>query len=276
MDYSRWVAAWNDAFSAVVQKVSSHLPNVLSAAALLLAGWLAARLLRRWTARLIGASLDGVLRSSAARSTLERTGLRRSVPQVIGAATFWTIIVLTVAAAVEILGLPAVTSLVGRLAYYIPQVVAAVLIVFVGYLVGNLAFGAVSTAAASLHVAYASALGRAAQLAILLVAIVIAIGQVGIDSTFLIVMLTIILATTLGGAALAFGLGCGTAVSNIIAAHYLTKAYRIGQKVRIAGMEGRIVEIAPISVVLQTADGRVFVPAKKFSEETSVLLTGEA
>ena len=46
MDYSRWVAAWNDALSAVVQKVSSHLPNVLSAAALLLAGWLAARLLR--------------------------------------------------------------------------------------------------------------------------------------------------------------------------------------------------------------------------------------
>jgi small-conductance mechanosensitive channel len=276
MDYSKWVAAWNDALTAALQKVSSHLPNVLSALALLLAGWLMARLLRRWTARLIGASLDGLLRSSTARSTLERTGVRRSVPQVIGAAAFWTVIVLTAAAAIEVLGLPAVTNLVGRLAYYIPQVVAAVLIVFVGYLLGNLAFGAVSTAAASLHVAYASALGRAAQLAILLVAIVIAIGQVGIDSTFLIVMLTIILATTLGGAALAFGLGCGTAVSNIIAAHYLTKAYRIGQKVRIAGMEGRIVEIAPISVVLETADGRVFVPAKKFSEETSILLTGEA
>jgi small-conductance mechanosensitive channel len=276
MEYSNWVAAWNDALTVAVQKVSSHLPNLLSAVALLLGGWLVARLLRGWTIRLIGASLDGLLRSSAARSTLERTGVRRSVPQVVGAATFWTIIVLTVAAVVEVLGLPAVTNLVGRLAYYIPQVVAAVLIVFVGYLLGNLAFGAVSTAAASLHVAYASALGRAAQLAILLVAIVIAIGQVGIDSTFLIVMLTIILATTLGGAALAFGLGCRTAVSNIIAAHYLTKAYRIGQKVRIAGMEGRIVEIAPISVVLQTADGRVYVPAKKFSEETSILLTGEA
>jgi small-conductance mechanosensitive channel len=275
MDYSKWVAGWNDAVAAAAQKVSSHLPNILSALALLVVGWLLARLLRRWTVTLVGASLERLLRTAAARGALERTGVRHTVPAVTGAAVFWTVIVFAVAAAVEILGLPAVTNLVGRLAYYIPQVVAAILIVFAGYLTGNLAYGAVSTAAASLHVAYANALGRAAQVAILLVAIVIGVDQVGIDSTFLIVTLTIILAATLGGAALAFGLGCGTAVSNIISSYYLTKAYRIGQKVRIAGLEGRIVEIAPTSVVLQTADGRVFVPAKKFSEETSTLLTGE-
>jgi len=276
MDYSRWVEGWNEALSAATQKVSSHLPNILSALALLLIGWLLAELLRRWTVKLVRLSLERLLRTEAARGALERTGVRRTVPAVIGAAVFWTVIVFAVAAAVEILGLPAVTNLLGRLAYYIPQVVAAILIVFVGYLAGNLTYGAVSTAAASLNVAYANALGRAAQFTILLVAIVIAIDQVGIDSTFLIVTLTIVLATTLGGAALAFGLGCGTAVSNIIACYYLTKAYRIGQKVRIGGLEGRIVEIAPTSVVLQTPDGRVFVPAKKFSEETSVLLTGEA
>jgi small-conductance mechanosensitive channel len=276
MDYSNWVAGWNNALSAVMQKISSHLPNILSAVALLLVGWLLARLLRRWTAGLAGASLDRLLRTAAARGALEPTGVRRTVPPVIGAAVFWTVMVFAVAAAVEVLGLPAVTNLLGRLAYYIPQVVAAILIVLAGYLAGNLAYGAVSTAAASLQVAYANALGRAVQFTILLVALVIAVDQVGIDSTFLIVTLTIILATTLGGAALAFGLGSGTAVSNIIACYYLTKAYRIGQKVRIAGLEGRIVEIAPTSVVLQTPDGRVFVPAKKFSEETSVLLTGEA
>jgi small-conductance mechanosensitive channel len=275
MDYSKWVEGWNDALSAAMQKVSSHLPNILSALALLLIGWLLAQLLRRWTVKLVGVSLERVLRTAAAHGALERTGVRKTVPAVIGAAVFWTVIVFAVAAAVEILGLPAVTNLLGRLAYYIPQVLAAILIVFVGYLAGNLAYGAVSTAAASLNVAYANALGRAAQFTILLVAIVIAVDQVGIDSTFLIVTLTIILATTLGGAALAFGLGCGTAVSNIIACYYLTKAYRIGQKVRIGGLEGRIVEIAPTSVVLQTSDGRVFVPAKKFSEETSILLTGE-
>lgn len=275
MNYSNWVANWNDALSAAMQKVMTSLPNIVGAVVLLLAGWLVARLLRRWAARLMDASLARLLSKASTRRALERTGVRNTVPAVIGAAVFWVVIIFATAAAVEILGLPAVTNLLARLAYYIPQIVAAILIVLAGYLAGNLAYGTVSTAAASLHVAYANALGRAAQITIVLVTVVIAVDQLGIDSTFLIVTLTIILATTLGGAALAFGLGCGTAVSNIIACHYVTKSYRIGQHVRIAGLEGRIVDIAPTSVVLQNTDGRVSVPAKKFSEETSVLLTGE-
>ena len=276
MEFSKWVAVWNDSLSIALQRVGNHLPNILSAIAVLFVGWVLARLLRRWAAHLVRSSLDRLLRTAVARTALERTGVHRSVPVVIGAAVFWAVIVFAVATAVEILGLPAVTNLLSRLAYYIPQVVAAILIFFAGYLASNLAYGAVSTAATSLNVAYANALGRATQMTILLITGVIAMDQVGIESTFLIVTLTIILGATLGGAALAFGLGSGTAVSNIIACHYLSKAYRIGQKVRISGLEGRIVEIAPTAVVLQTPDGRVLVPGKKFSEELSLLITGEA
>jgi small-conductance mechanosensitive channel len=273
MDYTKWVEGWNDGLSAAMRNVSGHLPSLLSAFALLLAGYLIARLLRRWTGALAVASLGRLPGATAVRVALERTGMQKTLPPVLGAAVFWTVMLVFAAAAVEVLGLPGVAGIADRLAYYVPQVIAAILILFVGYLAGNLAYGAVSGAAVSLHVAYANALGRAAQATVLLVATVIAIDQVGIDSTFLIVILTIIMATTLGGAALAFGLGCGTAVSSIIACYYVTKAFRLGEHVRIAGWEGRIVEIAPTSVVLQTADGRVFIPAKKFGEETSTLLT---
>ena len=276
MNYSNWLSSWNDALSSAMQKVTTSLPNIVSAALLLLAGWLLAHLLRRWTSHMMDASIARLLRKATTRRAFERTGIRNTVPAVIGAAVFWTVIIFATAAAVEILGLPAVTNLIGRLGYYIPHVLAAILIVLGGYLAGNLAYGTVSGAAASLHVTYANALGRAAQITIVLVTVVIAVDQLGIDSTFLVVTLTIILGTTLGGAALAFGLGCGTAVSNIIACHYVARAYRIGQRVRIAGLEGRIVDIAPTSVVLQNGTGRVSVPAKMFSEETSVLLTGEA
>jgi hypothetical protein len=39
-------------------------------------------------------------------------------------------------------------------------------------------------------------------------------------------------------------------------------------------VRGKILEISPTSVALETAEGRVLVPAKRFTEETSVLLTG--
>jgi hypothetical protein len=39
-------------------------------------------------------------------------------------------------------------------------------------------------------------------------------------------------------------------------------------------VRGKILEISPTSVALQTTEGRVMIPAKRFTEETCVLLTG--
>lgn len=276
MDYSSWTASWRDALIPATNKITTHLPNVLSAVALLLVGWLVALLLRSWTSRLISAGLERVVRTPAGRATMDRTGIRRSVPGIISAAAFWLVLLFFAAAAIEVLGLPAVTNLVARIAYYLPNVVAAVLIVFAGYVAGNLASAFVSTTAVSMHLPYAAALGRTAHTTVLMVAVVIGINQLGVDSTFLVIILSTLLATTLGGAALAFGLGSRTAVSNIIGSHYLRKTCKAGQHVRIDGIEGRILEITPTMVILTTHNGRVLIPAKKFSEEISLLGTGEA
>jgi small-conductance mechanosensitive channel len=88
-------------------------------------------------------------------------------------------------------------------------------------------------------------------------------------------MVAIVFGTAFGGAALAFGLGSGLSASNIISAHYLMKTYRPGQTVRIGGVQGRILEITRTDVILETPEGQVLVPARKFSEEASVLLTGD-
>jgi hypothetical protein len=108
---------------------------------------------------------------------------------------------------------------------------------------------------------------------VVLVAVVVALEQVGIEAQVLIVIVAIVLGTTLAGAALAFGLGARTAVSSIIGSYYVAQAYRIGQLVRIGTIEGKIVQTTPTAVFLDTPHGRVLVPAKQFSEEVSVLVT---
>jgi small-conductance mechanosensitive channel len=276
MDYSSWTGSWREALIPATQKITMHLPNVLSAAALLLLGWLVARLVRAWTSKLISVGFERIVRTPAGRTTIERTGVRRTVPGVVSTAAFWLVLLLFAAAAVEVLGLPAVTNLVARIAYYLPNVFAAILIVFAGYVAGNLASAFVSATAMSMHLPYAAALGRSAHAAIVMVAVVIGINQLGVDSTFLVILLSTVLATSLGGAAIAFGLGSRTAVSNIIGSHYLRKTCKAGQQVKIEGIEGRILEITPTMVILATYNGRVLIPAKKFSEEISLLGTGEA
>jgi hypothetical protein len=74
----------------------------------------------------------------------------------------------------------------------------------------------------------------------------------------------------------AFGLGARTSVSNILASYYLQKAYTVGQLVRIGETQGRIIRMTPTAVLLEASEGRIYVPAKAFSEITSVLLTEES
>jgi small-conductance mechanosensitive channel len=124
-------------------------------------------------------------------------------------------------------------------------------------------------------VAFGRALGRGTQIAIIIAAVITAVDQIGIDSRFLTGAILVVLATFLGGSALAFGLGARSAVSNIIAVHYVRQSYRVGQRVRLAEQEGTIREITATAIVLETAGGRVFVPAKEFTEKQSTLLTVE-
>ena len=57
--------------------------------------------------------------------------------------------------------------------------------------------------------------------------------------------------------------------------HHFRHTYSVGQTVRVAGHEGRILDLTPVSVVLETEDGRVTLPAKVFGEEAIVLRIGE-
>lgn len=253
------------------QSLLEYLPNLLAAIILFLVGWLLARLLRAATVRLIP-RLYRLIPSQSFQRGLKTSGMERLTSEVTAAVVFWLVFLFFLAAATEALGLPVVSTLVSGLARYLPSVLAAILIVVAGIVMGNLARTALATAAASAGLAYGDLLGRLTQVTILLVVGVVAIDQVGIDSTFLMVSMAIVLFSTLGGMALGFGLGARSIVGNLLASHYLLQTYRVGQRVRIGELEGRILEINNTAVILETPQGRALVPAQQFSQSPSVLL----
>jgi len=65
---------------------------------------------------------------------------------------------------------------------------------------------------------------------------------------------------------LAFGLGARTAVTNIIAAHYLRQIYRVGHSVKVGDVHGKIVEITNTAVILECTDGRAVVMGRRLRD----------
>jgi small-conductance mechanosensitive channel len=274
MDYAEWVQPLNNSLAILGQRIGQHLPNLLAAVALLLIGWGLASLARTWSKRLIS-GVDWFVRSQAVENALRRIGLSWGASDVIGSILFWVVLFLFFTAATETLGLPVLATWLAGISYYLPRILVAVLIVLAGLLAGNLARDAVTGAAGAARLAYGNLLGRALYGVIVLIAIVTGVDQLGIESRFLTATIIIVIGAIIGGAALAFGLGSRTAVSNIIAAHYLRQIYQVGHTVRIGNVHGKIIEITATAVVIESSDGRVLVPAKDFSEGVSVLFTGQ-
>jgi small-conductance mechanosensitive channel len=274
MDVSSWQSELTATLLEVVHRARTFLPILLGAALLLAIGWFVAWLARLVTARALAGLLTMISRPRVLGRALAHTGVGPSVVAIVGNLVYWLVLILFAAAAIERLELQIAATLVGSVAAFLPNVLLAVIIVFGAMLAGQVAGAAVTSAASATHLAQAALLGRATQALIVFLGIVTAADQLGIQSTLLTVVTATVVGVTLGGATLAFGLGSGLAVSNIIAVFYVLKTYRVGQLVRIGGIQGEILEITQTGVVIATPEGRVLVPGRRFSEEASTLLTG--
>ena len=263
---------WTNALEPISERLVAMLPATLGALGLLLVGWIVAIIARFLTRKIVVAAVARINRQFRLAEGLSGTRLVEDAPRIIGTLVYWVVLLFFAAAAIDKLPLPVVTGLLQSIAYYLPRVLLAVVIVFMGLGAGILVNRWTTRVAAAAGVEYAPVLGRVAQIAIFVVALLVGAQEIGLESRFFTTMILVVVAAILIGAALSFSLGAGPIVSNIMASYYAAQAYRVGDVVRVAGIEGVVREITPTSIVLDAADGQVHLPARKYCDEVSIVL----
>lgn len=262
-------------FSRVVDRFIGIIPEIIAAAAILIVGWLVARLLRALTIRFAGAaSRTMVMLGARVRTPLG--AMRDSTIRIIGEIVFWIVILVFLTAATNVLGLQMFAGWLDRLIGYLPKILSGALIIFAGVVLANIARDSVLAAFGGLTDSQRLFLARAAQGATLTILAIVGVDQIGVDITVVVTAFAITLACLLGGLSIAFGLGARSYVSNLIGAHYLGRDYQEGERIRIGQIEGTILEITSVAVVLETPEGRLTIPAWKFSDEAVLLMTRES
>lgn len=261
----------------VAETMFAFLPSILGSITLMVVGWLLARMLRGITRRVVTHILERlarqrVARTSAIDSRVQQSQTYKSAPAVVAAIIYFMVLMFFFAAAIEALGLPAISNVLSLVTAYLPRVLAAAMIAFFGLWAGDFVNSMMQRATGLKILDYAPLAGRALQVLIGVVFLIIAVGQLGIDSTVLVITLAIVFASAFGAAALAFGLGARTTVGNIIASRYVKRAYRAGDTVKIGDFQGQVTEITDTAVMLDSGDGRIMVPAERFADDVSLLL----
>lgn len=253
------------AATTLLDRVTHHLPGVVAAILLLLIGWMFARILRALTKRAM-LLIDTMLPRLGLPTGLSHVRAARG-SVVAGTIVYWVVLLLFITAATQVLGLQAFTDWLAKLIDYLPTLAVGLLILAAGWLMSGFAADLVQATVPRLEPGQRNMMARIVRVSILVGAILIGADQIGIRITFLAIFVGAIAVTVGGGVALAVGLGSRAYVANLIAAHHLRQAFAVGQTVRIAEHEGRLLEITSTGVIIETTEGRVLVPASLFHEQ---------
>ncbi len=206
---SYWQVVLLEPAKTVLSQISQFLVNVLLVVIILIIGWIIAKIIKTLVTKLLRTiKLDQLSDRIDLDSILAKGGMSYSLSELIGIICYWLALLITFVIAINAIGLTVAADLLNRIVLYVPNIIAAVFILISGMFVATLLSNIVKTAANNAGVSQAKLLGKIAEVLVLIFAVVIAVGQLGIAAKIIELTISIILASLGLGAALAFGLGC--------------------------------------------------------------------
>ncbi len=217
------VQSWTNVIAASLQNVwlqfANFIPNLVGALIVLIIGLIVAAGLGTLVEKIFETlRLDSFLEKLGLKPYFERAGLRLRGAYFLGRLVYWFIAIAFLLAASDSLGLYALSSFLSAVLAYLPNVIAAVLIMLVAVVLGNFVRRVVmaSVLSAKLHAAHF--LGSLTWWAIIIFGFFAALTQLDVAVTIIQSLVTGFIAMLALAGGLAFGLG-----GREYAAHLLAK-----------------------------------------------------
>jgi len=206
------VQNWGDAITSSLMKLSDNmiafLPMFLGAILVFLAGWIIAVTMGKLVENMLRTvRIDRAMEKMKASGKSGGFAFEYTVSEFFGGLVKWFLVLVFLMAATEILQLNQVTVFLGQIVAYLPNVLVAVVILSVVFLVGNLVFNVVKGSTAAAGVMSATLLATIARWSILVIGFIAALSQLGIAKTMVNTIFIGIVAMLALAGGLAFGLG---------------------------------------------------------------------
>ncbi len=255
--------------------LGEFLPRLGAALVVLVAGWLLSRLFSRLLVRLLQRiGLDSAAERVALHDVLARAGIERSLTRLVGVLARMALMVITVVAAVAVLGINSLNSTLDEILLFLPRLLAALVLLLGGLAVSSVARERVERAAYQMDIP--GPLGRVTQIAVVVIAAIMALGQLGVPTLVLNVLLAVVASGSVLTLAIAFGLGSREVARELSAGRSVATSFQEGQTITVGDLRGAIVTLESTAVVLDTDDGRrVRIPNHLLLESTVTVRDAE-
>ncbi len=208
---------WRDTvvagFRDTVMQIVLVLPRLLALFTFLALGIMAAWFVRTLTLRLLRTfGFDLFCERLGVAQPLSQAGVRQPVSSVVSRILFWIVFLLFTFMGVDAMNLPATANLISQIVGFLPNVLAASLVLFVGMLCANFFAEAALIAAVNAQVEEARVVAGLVRWGLLLFTFAMVLTQLGIAKEIVIAAFSI----TFGGVVLALALAVGLGARHLM------------------------------------------------------------
>ncbi len=206
-----------EAFESFFENVLQYLTNILSFTLIIAVGLVLGHVLKSLSLRLFRLMrIDAQAERGEITEILRRGGITEPLSSLLARAVGWLTVFVFFIIALGALQVPEVEHLLGEFFLYVPNIIVAVIIVFLGYMLSNFLAKAVLIASVNAGIRASGLISKLARFGVLAFTVSMALEQLGIGKDTIVAAFTIIFGGIVLALALAFGLGARDAAKEYL------------------------------------------------------------
>jgi len=206
------VQSWRNFASAFVLFV----PRLVAATIIFAGGWVIAALVRRTVYRVLAWARFDRLSLRTGASEMLRVAEMPTAEVLVAKIVFWLVWIGFIVSAVDTLQFKPFQGLVGEFFRFVPRFIVALLVLALGFLVGNFLWRATLLSSVNAGLPGARLISGALRVLVIAIGAVMALEQLGLATTVALTAFAITFGALMLGLAIAFGLGGRDAAKQLI------------------------------------------------------------
>lgn len=257
-----------DALSEMLMGMVNAIPKFISALVILLIGLIISNIVKNITSRTLRKlNFDDLGSKINQIDILSKNNIEVKLSQLAGKTAYFVLMLVFVMAAIGALDMPVLAELIKDFITFVPNLIAAFIILMGGLLLADTLKNVVFSTCKSLGMPSANIIASFVFYFIFVNVIIVALSQAKINTAFFAQNISIIIA----GGVLAFSIGYGLAskdlVASFLASYYTKDKLNIGDKVTINNVTGKITNLDKSSVTIASDNKEIIVPLNKILQE---------
>jgi len=190
------------------------------------------------------------------------------ISEVLAKLIYWVIFFIFIIAATSILQIDALSQTMVDIIGYLPRILSAAVVFLVGVFIANAIKDFITSTALAMNIGVGRIIGIIVFYFLVVMFIIVALNQAGIDTRILNENIQLILGAVLLAGALGYGLSSRDLMSNMLGSYYIKDKFKSGQKIKFSNYEGIIISKTNTSITIKKDNGnKVVIPLSKIARE---------